>query len=444
MQYAARIAATLEILEMVFATFAHAQEPTPRPNTPADKIMERYFKARRFIGSKDRGAIAELAYWVLRHKATLEWWASRMSAPTPRVLVALALQFRKEPVEAAFTGEKYAPPSLSLEEKSLLESVTGNTLHIPDMPAHARYNYPEWLEGELQRSLKEGFVAEMEALQGQAAVDLRANTLKIARKDLIEKLQAEGIHCGEGPLSPYAVRLQGRAPVFASPLFKAGYFEMQDAGSQVIALLAEAKPGQRVIDFCAGAGGKTLALAAQMQNKGRILALDTSSMRLEQMKPRLKRAGVDNVQIHVITSETDTYLKRHRQTADCVLADVPCSGSGTWRRNPDLKWRLNPSELESLMALQGRILEAAAKLVKPGGKLIYSTCSMLACENEAHIANFLTKNKNFGVVSVKKMWDKIAPVAEREDSPALRLSPHQEGVDGFFAAVFERLPGHHE
>jgi 16S rRNA (cytosine967-C5)-methyltransferase len=207
----------------------------------------------------------------------------------------------------------------------------------------------------------------------------------------------------------------------------------------------DAQPGQRVIDFCAGAGGKTLAIAAAMENKGRVLAWDTSEKRLSQISLRLRRAGVDNVQTHVIESENDAFIKRHKQTADRVLVDAPCSGSGTWRRNPDLKWRFTPNDLAEVVAVQKSILQSAARLVKPGGRLIYATCSIFKEENEMQVAEFL-KNVNdydkdvshFKVVCAQKIWDKNSGADNGNNVSYLSVTPHQDGVDGFFAAVFER------
>ena len=221
--------------------------------------------------------------------------------------------------------------------------------------------------------------------------------------------------------------------------------EVQDEGSQLAAFLADAQPGQRVIDFCAGAGGKTLAIAAQMKNKGKILAFDVSEKRLTQMKPRLKRAGVDNVEIHVLSSESDSYLKRHKGTADRVFIDAPCSGSGTWRRNPDLKWRLTQTQLDELSEIQRRILDSAARLVKKGGRLIYVTCSMLQCENEQQLSGFLDRHPHFRVVKPEEIWNKderffeTQKIARLSDRDYFRTTPHQDGTDGFFAAILESI-----
>jgi 16S rRNA (cytosine967-C5)-methyltransferase len=256
----------------------------------------------------------------------------------------------------------------------------------------------------------------------------------------MKQLAAEGYELYPTPVSDIGLRLTKRAPIFTSPAFKAGHFEVQDEGSQLVAALVSAKPGMKVIDFCAGTGGKTLAIAAQMENKGRILAWDSSAKRLGQIKERLRRAGVDNVQVHVLEHENDQFIKRHKDSADRVLVDAPCSGTGTWRRNPDLKWRFTPKDLEEVVAVQQRILQSAARLVRPGGQLVYATCSLLPCENQGQIEQFLKNISNFEVVPVDKIWDKARPESSGASAPYLSLTPHQDGVDGFFAAVLERRP----
>jgi 16S rRNA (cytosine967-C5)-methyltransferase len=233
------------------------------------------------------------------------------------------------------------------------------------------------------------------------------------------------------------VRLHQRFAAFNTQAFKDGWFEMQDEGSQIAALLVEAKPGEKVIDFCAGAGGKTLAIAATMQNKGRILAWDSSAARLKQMQKRLARAGVSNVVTHVLTDESDPFIKRHKDSADWVVVDAPCSGSGTWRRNPDLKWRFTPEDLQEVKALQASILASAARLVRPGGRLVYITCSVFADENLQQVKQFIETHARFKVAPVGKIWNTLAKESEG-GIPHLRLSPHEDGTDGFFAVVLTR------
>ncbi len=437
MNPSARIQSTIELLDEILQSW------NEQKRFPADKQIDRYFKARRFIGSKDRAAVGELVYWCLRNLSML-----RFSCPHAehmnegRMLVLAALQMRGEQNVASLTqlcdGTQYAPHTITPQERAILLRTPSD-----EPPRHVRLNYPEWLEPELQKSLKGDFELAMQALNEQAPTDLRVNTLKTSRDDLLQSLNAEGFDCTATPTSPVGIRLKKRAPIFTSASFKSGHFEVQDEGSQMVALLTDAKPGMKVIDFCAGAGGKTLAIAAQMNNKGRVLAWDISEKRLAQIKERLKRAGVDNVQTHVLESENDGFVKRHKATADRVLVDAPCSGTGTWRRNPDLKWRFTQTDLDEVMALQASILQSASRLVTIGGRLIYATCSVLACENDAHIENFLKNNKNFRVVCAKKIWNNVlteSGMIEDANEPVsyLSVTPHQDGVDGFFAAVLER------
>ncbi|MDE3016776.1 MAG: RsmB/NOP family class I SAM-dependent RNA methyltransferase [Pseudomonadota bacterium] len=458
----ARIQASIELLDQIFRSWDSEKR------FPADKLIDQYFKARKFIGSKDRAYTGELVYWCLRHKASLEWWIAKLEGDVhARAVVLTALMLRKDftvaELDAISQDSKYALAKLTPLEKQRCEELyrhpreggdpfanKDNQRRIDsrlrgsdeaEIPDPVRLNYPEWMDAILRESFGAEFERAMQALNAQASTDLRVNTLKTTREALRDALYKEGFETELTTLSPIGLRLKKRAPIFTSPLFKAGHFEVQDEGSQLVALLVDAQPGMKVIDFCAGAGGKTLALAAAMKNKGRILAWDTSEKRLAQMSQRLKRAGVDNAQSHVITSEQDAFIKRHKASADRVLVDAPCSGSGTWRRNPDLKWRFSARDLREVITVQQSILQSAARLVKPGGRIVYATCSVLTEENENQIAQFLKNGNNFRVVCAKKIWDKerTAGETERKNSVSyLRVTPHQDGVDGFFAAVLER------
>jgi 16S rRNA (cytosine967-C5)-methyltransferase len=359
-------------------------------------------------------------------------------------MVFASLILRKDYTVASLQSltkdSKYSPHSLMEDEIKFLSALEGSIIFHPDMPPHVAFNYPEWMHPMLSARFGKELETAMRAMNEQAPADLRANTLKTTREQLMADLAKEGFETKPTTISPVGLRMEKRAPVFTSARFKEGHFEMQDEGSQMVALLVDAQPGQRVIDFCAGAGGKTLAMAATMNNKGRILAWDTSEKRLKQLAPRLRRAGVDNVQSHVITSENDAFIKRHKGTADRVLVDAPCSGSGTWRRNPDLKWRFTQADLDEVTAVQQSVLASAARLVKPGGRLIYATCSILEIENERQVEHFLKNVNHFRVVCARKIWDKTLPAGDADDASFLWVTPHQDGVDGFFAAVLERLP----
>lgn len=453
MQSAARTATTIELLAEIFAAWLGGRR------APADLAMNRYFRARRFIGSKDRGAIAELAYFTLRRLGALEWWCEQNLAGYPsiltptsesqdayasaRALVMAAILFRKDvtaaTLAATFSGEPYAPSVLTGAETKFAAALEHATLDDSRMPLPARLNFPAWLEPELQASLGDALIPEMLAMQEQAPVDVRVNTLKTTREALIAQFEAAGFLPEPTPHSPVGIRLRQREALFASQMFKDGLFEMQDEGSQMVALISDASAGMRVIDFCAGAGGKTLALAAAMQNKGRILAWDTSPERLKDLPVRLRRAGVDNVEWKTITSESDSLIKRHKATADRVLVDAPCSGTGTWRRSPDLKWRTQPNDLQELLDIQMRILDSAARLVKMGGRLIYATCSMLKSENSQQVEKFLHRHSDFKVVCARKVWEKDTSQGLGGTPSFLWLSPQEDGTDGFFAAVLERI-----
>jgi len=435
----ARIQAAIELIDQILMAWQSQKR------IPADKLLENYFKSHRYIGSKDRGAISELVYWVLRHKAALEWWIDREEQRVHgRSYVFAAIVLRKDynpqTILSIPKDSQYSPTPFDEHETKMIEELVRHNIEHPDMPDYVRLNYPEWMDAALHESFGDSFEAALHALNEQAATDLRVNTLKTTREQLMSDLQKEGFECTPTTLSSVGLRLAKRGPVFTATPFKQGHFEVQDEGSQAIAQLVDAKPGQRVIDFCAGAGGKTLAIAASMQNKGRILAWDTSEKRLAQIVPRIRRAGVDNIQTHIITSEHDAFIKRHKSTADRVLVDAPCSGSGTWRRNPDLKWRFTRNDLNEIMALQQSILQSAIRLVKPGGRLIYATCSILKDENERQIAQLLKSVNNFRVVCAEKIWDKKNISNDASDGVSyFWVTPHEDGVDGFFAAVLERV-----
>lgn len=435
MKPSARIQSAIEIMEHVQSIWVDQRR------APVDSLMAEYFKARRYIGSKDRGAISDMVYFVLRNGCALQWHIEACDRNvTPRRVVMVALLFMKPSMEVedileAFDGTKYAPAAVSDQERSMLEKCARREFTPAEMPEDARLNYPKWAEGRLHDAFGEDIAPAMAALNAQAPIDLRANTLKCRdRGDLLMALDRDGYIGTPTPHSPLGVRLTKRLPAFNTQAFKDGMFEMQDEGSQMVSLLARAQPGQKVIDFCAGAGGKTLAIAATMQNKGRILAWDTSENRLGQMGKRLARAGVSNVQTHVLTSEADPFLKRHLKSADWVVVDAPCSGSGTWRRNPDLKWRFTLEDLQEIKDVQGRILKQAARLVKPGGRMVYITCSVFPDENFWQVKQFLAHNSTFRVEAPDEVWNKHCTIRDGV-GPCVSLNPHKDGTDGFFAAI---------
>jgi 16S rRNA (cytosine967-C5)-methyltransferase len=417
-----RIAAAIEILDLV-----HAQK------APADRLANDYFRARRFIGAKDRTAVSALVYGVLRKRAQLEWWLARVREGSARVpfaangrswaLAHLAVVdgWAADRIAHAFSGERYDPPPLKAHEEASVGALAGRSLDHPKQPDWVKFNLPPWAAERFVARFGERARAEMAAMGEEAPLDIRANLLKTTREDARRALKEAGIVASPTKLSPWGLRVDERANLMASAPYKAGLVEVQDEGSQMVALAVAAEPGMRVCDFCAGAGGKTLALAAAMDNKGQIVACDTSTKRLEGATVRLRRAGAHNVERRALENERDPWVKKHKGAFDRVLVDAPCTGTGTWRRNPDARWTLAKAEIAELTAKQARILDSAARLVKPGGRLIYATCSILPEENEAQADAFLAGHPDFA-----------------RHGPDLSLSPAKDGTDGFFVACFAR------
>jgi 16S rRNA (cytosine967-C5)-methyltransferase len=404
---------------------------------PADAVANHFFRNRRFIGAGDRREVSRLVWGVLRARRHLGWWLAHFGAePTPRMLLAVQAIFSGMSVHKiamAFTAGRYGPPPLSEAETILLEKFAGHTLEHPNMPDAVKYEVPDWILPRLKAQFGPALDGEMAALGQPAPLDLRINALKTSRDAALAALAREGLQAQPTAYSPWGLRLAGRQSITQGPSFQNGIVEIQDEGSQLIALLVDAKPGMRVVDYCAGAGGKTLAIAMTMENKGHIVACDVSAPRLEGAVKRLRRAGVHNVESHLLEAG-DKWTKRQAQKFDRVLVDAPCTGTGTWRRNPDARLNLQESDLTELLAKQAMILDQAQKLTKPGGKLVYATCSLLNDENEAQVESFLARYPNFKRVPVG------APAPEALHGPHLRLSPRAHGTDGFFAAVLERDP----
>ncbi|MBV9815505.1 MAG: RsmB/NOP family class I SAM-dependent RNA methyltransferase, partial [Alphaproteobacteria bacterium] len=352
----------------------------------ADDVAADYFRRRRYIGAKDRAHVAGHVYAVLRHRASLDWWIGKHAVevdPRTRVLAGLELieGWRPDAIEACCDGDRFRPKRLTRGEERLLHSLAGHTLRHPEMPRAVADDLPEWLVPYLERVFGKGLEREMAALNGPAPTDLRVNLLKTDREAARRMLAAEGIAAEPTPLSPLGLRLHRRVPLGTLAAFEQGFVEVQDESSQLAARLADARPGMRVVDFCAGAGGKTLALAAGMANRGKLVACEVSQYRLDRAARRLRRAGVTNVERRALSGERDKWVKRHAGSFDRVFVDVPCLGTGTWRRNPDAKWRMRPEDLAELVERQQQILRSAARLVRPGGRLIYATCSLLREED---------------------------------------------------------------
>ena len=427
------------------AAAIHLLDEIERGRAPADDIVASYFRRHRFAGSSDRGAISGHIYAVLRHRAALDWWIAKAGqglAPDARhrMLAALVLaeSWKPRDIDQAWDGDRFRPPPLALQERELVEALVGEALERPSMPAAVRGNFPDWLHPYLERAFGGRLHEEMAALNAEAPLDLRVNRLKGDREAGRVALRHEDIKAAPTPWSPVGLRVRERIPLATLDAFREGLLEVQDEGSQLAALLADARPGMRVVDFCAGAGGKTLAMAAEMQNRGHLVACDVSAHRLERATQRLRRAGASIVQRQPLASHRDKWVKRHVGSFDRVLVDAPCTGIGTWRRNPDAKWRLRPEDVTELSALQADILASAQRLVKPGGRLVYVTCSLLAEENEMQVERFLGEHADFKLVPIAQVWADTVGTACPAEGGTLRLTTARHHTDGFFVAILER------
>lgn len=427
----ARLAAILDLLVQI--------EDTPRP---ADALVSAYFRSRRFIGSKDRAFISTETYAILRHHARLNWWLAHLGqAQTPRnrFLTYLKLVVKRTPNEIndICDGSPYAPARLSPEEKKLVADLKGHTVLHPDMTEDVAGECPDWALPGLKKRFGKTLHKELEVLLRPAPLDLRVNQLKTTREKAFAALKKLDLTVEETPYSPLGLRVHDRPALGQIAMLKDGAIEIQDEGSQLVAFLLDAKPGERVVDFCAGAGGKTLAISAAMKNKGRIIACDVLENRLKRSGERFRRAGLHNIETHPLSSERDPWVKRHKGAFDRVLVDAPCSGTGTWRRNPDARWKSLGPGLEALLPLQASILESASRLVKNGGRLVYATCSMLPEENEAQITRFLENHPAFKLVPVQEASADLPNLPDT--GPYLALSPAKHKTDGFFAAVMQKM-----
>lgn len=435
----ARLAATIDVLGLIGAE-----------DQPPDQIMDGYFRTRRFAGSGDRRDIGGRVYDILRRRAKLDWWLERTGlgmAPTPRLrtIAFVILEERAAPEEFAnlFSGARHCPEPLDPREKELADALYGRSLVNRDMPDPVRLEYPDWMDRSFRALWGERLEEEMSALNQPAPLDLRVNTLKATPEDALKRLREDYVECEPTALSPIGIRVSGKVRLGGTGAFKDGWVEVQDEGSQLVSMLVGARPGMTAIDYCAGAGGKTLALAAAMGDEkgfaGRLYALDVSAYRLERMTPRLRRAGLDRIRPRAIAATDDPWVAEHAGSADRVLADVPCTGTGSWRRNPDERWRFTPEDLSAIQETQRAIAAQAATLVKPGGRFVYVTCSLLQEENEQQLAWFLANVPGFEPLPIDRVWAETIGGPAPSTGPCLRLTPASTGTDGFFCAVLERL-----
>jgi 16S rRNA (cytosine967-C5)-methyltransferase len=427
MRLAGRIAAAIEILADMEA----------RRRPVADALKD-WGLSHRFAGSGDRAAIGNLVYDALRRRASIAW---RMGGDTPWHLAmgAAVLEWGEDPerLNAAFAEDRHAPPPLSDEQRAALAAAD-----LAAAPDHVRADIPDWLAPAFAEALGPAWVEEGAALAGRPPLDLRVNTLRAERDKVAHQLAR--LDAAPTPYSPVGLRIAPvdgprRHPnVQADEAFQRGRVEVQDEGSQLCALLVGATPGEQVLDFCAGAGGKTLALAARMQNRGQVFAYDFDRTRLAPIYDRLRRAEVRNVQVRPPgAAALDDLVGR----MDRVLVDAPCTGTGIWRRRPDSKWRLSPEAMAKRQAEQDSVLAGAAPYVRPGGLLAYATCSLLPAENGERIAAFRAAHPEFEPASAEAAWAEALPGVAPPDRAAaetLLLTPHRSGTDGFFLALLRR------
>ena len=414
--------ACAELLQQAL-TFAH----------PADAVVSRYFRQHRNLGPRERATLAETVYNVLRKKPLLEQLARSGSGPKERRLAILGFHGPRDFLKTALTPQERA----RVDECDAVPEA--------DLMEPQRHNLPQWLAEPLKAQLDEGFWPLVDSLAQSTPLDLRINALKDKRESLQKELAQAGIKAKATPYSPWGLRIEGKPALTRLDAFTRGAIEVQDEGSQLLALLLDAKRGEMVVDFCAGAGGKTLAIGAAMRSTGRLYAFDVSAHRLDALKPRLARSGLSNVHPAAIAHERDERVKRLAGKIDRVLVDAPCSGLGTLRRNPDLKWRQSPQAVQELTAKQTAILESAARLVKPGGRLVYATCSVLPEENEAIAQAFGAAHADFeplaaGELLARLKVEQAASLCSggADGQAYLRLWPHLHQTDGFFAAVWQR------
>jgi 16S rRNA (cytosine967-C5)-methyltransferase len=397
---------------------------------PSDAVVSHYFRENPKLGHRERGIIAEAVFAVLRRRTEFAQYAVGGSGSTEHRLALLGLWVTR--------GPEGIQPYLSGDEAAWLEHI--GMIERASLPARVRSNLPEWLFEALVAQYGESFTEALaRASIDPAPLDLRVNSLKSDREAVLSALAEAGYKADATPLAPLGIRMVGKPALQTLPLFKDGFVEVQDEGSQLLCHLLAPRRGEMVVDFCAGAGGKTLGLGALMRSSGRLYAFDVSDKRLGNMKPRLARSGLSNVHPVLIDSEQDAKIKRLAGKIDRVLVDAPCSGLGTLRRNPDLKWRQTPQSITELNEKQRAILASAARLVKPGGRLVYATCSVLARENQDIVQGFLAEHPQFELKPANAVLAEQKIPLEMEGD-WLTLYPNVHGTDGFFAAVLERRP----
>ncbi|MGB1361273.1 MAG: RsmB/NOP family class I SAM-dependent RNA methyltransferase [Alphaproteobacteria bacterium] len=435
MKPSSHTSAVIEILESI-----------ENSSIPADKVISFWNQNNRYAGSKDKNTIAKTVYDILRHRGELSWWIEKLGFDVNvRTIIITYFHFwGKNPVEL-FNDDnnKFAPNDLTKPDFELIKSLSSNKkLGDKDMPEYVQLNVQSWLYDKFKEVYGDETFHAINAMNKEGSVDIRVNTLKSNIDMVRNALKQNNIDALDLNLLDDGLRLKKRYALSSLEAFKNGLFEIQDYGSQLASKLIGAKKGDKIVDFCAGAGGKTLAMAQDMENTGRIIYCDVSEKRLNRASIRLRRSGVNNAEKRVLSSERDKWIKRRTERLDGgfdrVVIDAPCSGTGTWRRNPDQKWRTTENTLNELVELQENILQSASRLTRPGGKIIYITCSLLAEENENQINKFIKNNDDFDLCDIKEIWKDTFNNPLKSAGKTLRISPHNFNSDGFFIAVITR------
>ena len=406
---------------------------TLRFEHPADAVVSRYFRENRSLGPRERATLAETVYTVVRKKLLFDHLSPSGSGPKERRMAILGFHGPRDFLKSALTEQ----------EKQWLDQC--DAIDPADLLERHRHNLPEWLVQPLKDQLGAEFWPLVDSLNQPAPLDLRVNALTDKRADVQKELKLAGIASQPTPYSPWGLQLDTKPALTKLDAFARGAIEVQDEGSQLLALLLDAKRGEMVVDFCAGAGGKTLAIGASMRNTGRLYAFDTSAHRLDALKPRLARSKLSNVHPAAIAHERDERIKRLAGKIHRVIVDAPCSGLGTLRRNPDLKWRQSPQAVQEMAVKQAAILQNAARLLKPGGRLVYATCSLLPAENEEIALAFTDAHAEFTPQPVAEILSNLKVDGAEglcsggvDGGAFLRLWPHRHRTDGFFAAIWTK------
>lgn len=424
----AHIATAIEILSTLFET-----------GQPTDKYLDGYFKNNRYAGSKDKRAIRGIVYDVYRNLRSYEFV---IGSAAPRSLVAAYLIGQGDDattIATKFNGEKYGAANLTDDETAAITAAKD----LKDAPQAVLHNLADWQYTKFNSQFGDQTESELEALNQKASLDVRINVAQTTLADAQKALTKQGLESSTMPWSPIGLRMEPTTQLTQSPSYRYGAVEIQDEAAQVASLLAGAKPKMAVVDYCAGGGGKTLALAAQMENKGQVYAMDIDLSRLKAIKPRVDRAKLHNVQMHKLGNEkTNQLMYELAENIDITFVDAPCSGTGTWRRAPDARFNLTEDGLNQIVQRQSQILDSASKLVKKGGRLIYATCSIFTEENEAQVSKFLENNDEFELLNYADEWEIYvktdAPKSAGSLEGTLLLTPNQHQTDGFFVAVMQR------